>query len=130
MRKVLLIEDNPGLRSALIRAFRARKFRVFEAADPEAAIALAKKELPHLVLCDLNFHETGSAADILSALRNVAETAAIPFILMTGEAIPDRLSLLGHVPDAVLEKPFTLAELSARVEELVARNKASGRGPG
>ena len=60
-------------------------FEVIEAANGLEGIELARKELPDLILCDINMGKVDGYLT-LSSLRNEAPTAAIPFILMTGLA--------------------------------------------
>ena len=85
MKKILVIDDEEWLREMIQLALQQRGFEVIEAADGASGIEMARKELPDLILCDINMGKVDGYLT-LSSLRNEAPTAAIPFILMTGLA--------------------------------------------
>ena len=77
---------------------------------------MARKELPDLILCDVNMDKVDGYLT-LSSLRNEAPTAAIPFILMTGLA--DNAGMRHGMElgaDDYLPKPFTIDGLYAAVD--------------
>src|SRR5215471_16015370 len=85
MKKILVIDDEEWLREMVQMALRQRGFDVVEAGDGASGIEVAKRELPDLVLCDVNMQKVDGYLT-LSSLRSDATTASIPFILMTGLA--------------------------------------------
>jgi signal transduction histidine kinase len=97
-------------------ALRQRGYDVIEADSGSTGIEKARKELPDLVLCDVNM-ERVDGYNTLSSLRNEPATAAIPFILMTGLA--DNAGMRHGMElgaDDYLPKPFTLDALYAAVD--------------
>lgn len=116
MKKILVIDDEPWLREMVQMALRQYGFDVVLAENGAVGIELARRELPDLVLCDVNMDKVDGYLT-LSALRNEPATAAVPFILMTGLADPAGMRHgmeLGA--DDYLPKPFTIEELYAAVE--------------
>ena len=85
MRKILVIDDEEWLREMMLLALRQRGFEVIEAENGATGIEKARKELPDLILCDVNMEKVDGYL-ALSSLRGDPATAAIPFILMTGLA--------------------------------------------
>jgi signal transduction histidine kinase/ligand-binding sensor domain-containing protein/DNA-binding response OmpR family regulator len=116
---VLVVEDHPEVR-AYVRRHLEPVYRVLEAADGEAGLALAKARLPDLVLSDVMMPKLDGLG-LCRALRADPETDFIPVILLTAKAAPeDRLEGLGTLCDDYLTKPFDVAELRARIASLIA----------
>ncbi len=116
MKKILVIDDEEWLREMIHLALQQRGFEVIEAVDGADGIELARKELPDLILCDINMAKVDGYLT-LSSLRNEAPTAAIPFILMTGLA--DNAGMRHGMElgaDDYLPKPFTTDGLYAAVD--------------
>src|SRR4029079_14471626 len=85
MKKILVIDDEEWLREMMLLALRPRGFEVIEAENSEPSIEIARKEVPDLILCDVNMDKVDGYLT-LSSLRSEPITASIPFILMTGLA--------------------------------------------
>ncbi len=105
-------------------ALAQKGFDVVEAENGEAGIDIARKELPDLILCDVNMEKVDGYR-ALSSLRDEPATAAIPFILMTGLA--DNAGLRHGMElgaDDYLAKPFTIDELYAAVDTRLKKAQA------
>src|ERR1022692_1722280 len=116
MNRILLIDDEEWLREMMLLALRQRGFQVIEAENGALGIELARKELPDLILCDVNMEKVDGYLT-LSSLRSDATTASIPFILMTGLA--DQAGMRHGMElgaDDYLPKPFTIEALYAAVD--------------
>src|SRR5437773_1099199 len=116
MQKILIIDDEEWLREMVHVALHQQGFDVIEAPDGTMGIELARKELPDLILCDVNMEKMDGYAT-LSSLRGEPATASIPFILMTGLA--DNAGMRHGMElgaDDYLPKPFTIEALYAAVE--------------
>jgi two-component system sensor histidine kinase/response regulator len=116
MKKILVIDDEEWLREMMQLALRQKGFEVIEAGNGVDGIEKAKKELPDLILCDINMGKVDGYLT-LAELRKNAPTAAIPFILMTGLA--DSASMRHGMElgaDDYLPKPFTTDALYAAVD--------------
>ena len=105
-------------------ALREKGFDVVEAENGATGIEVARRELPDLILCDVNMEKVNGYLT-LSALRNEPATAAIPFILMTGLA--DNAGMRQGMElgaDDYLPKPFAIEAPLRR------RGRAAQEGPG
>ena len=104
-------------------ALKQRGFEVIEATNGTEGIEMARKELPDLILCDVNMGKVDGYLT-LSALHTEAPTAAIPFILMTGLA--DNAGMRHGMElgaDDYLPKPFTTDALYAAVDARLKKSQ-------
>src|SRR5437879_6223817 len=116
MKKILVIDDEEWLREMVQLALSQRGYDVIEVGNGALGVEVARKDLPDLILCDVNM-EKMDGYRTLSSLRNETTTASIPFILMTGLA--DNAGMRHGMElgaDDYLPKPFTIDGLYAAVE--------------
>jgi two-component system sensor histidine kinase/response regulator len=116
MSKILVIDDEEWICQMIRMALTQRGYEILEAGGGDKGLELARKELPDLVICDVNMQPMNGYAT-LREMRAAAATAAIPFILMTGAA--DNAGMRQGMElgaDDYLPKPFTLDALYAAVE--------------
>jgi putative two-component system response regulator len=116
---VLIVDDDPQVRSLLVALLKPRGFVTATAASGEEAQQQLKAFRPDVLLLDL--HLPGrSGQDVLTQLRGDPVTRLLPVIMITGDATDeDRFrAMAGGVTDFVA-KPFVSAELVARIRSLV-----------
>ena len=125
---VLIVEDDPVLRSTLAYNLSRDGFRVLSAADGEAGSALARQELDRLDLVMLDVMLPGiSGFHVLRILR--AETD-IPILMLSARGEEqDRIDGLELGADDYVTKPFALRELMARVRAGVRRRAVPAAQP-
>jgi two-component system, cell cycle sensor histidine kinase and response regulator CckA len=116
---VLLVEDQPRVRRMVRSMLERRGYRVLEAADGHEALAQLSRDRDgiDLVVSDVVMPEI-TGPELAARMRVLGYTT--PVLLMSGHA--DRTLIERGLIDEttrVLHKPFTLAQLSARVEELL-----------
>ena len=124
MKRILVIDDEVWLREMVHIALAQQGYDVLEAENGAVGIEKARKELPDLILCDVNMEKVDGYLT-LSALRNEPTTAAIPFILMTGLA--DNAGMRHGMElgaDDYLPKPFSIEALYAAVEARLKKAQA------
>jgi len=118
--RVLVVDDDEAVRSLLTRYLSLDGYDVEESADGASALAAIANEMPDLVLLDLSLPKQ----DGLDVLDRVRRTTDVPVILLTargGEA--DRVMGLKLGADDYVVKPFSPAELSARISTVLRRSK-------
>ncbi len=121
MKKILIIEDEEQTRKNLATILRMEGHTALTAADGQAGLEMARRELPDLILCDVMMPLLDGHG-VLKALREDKETAGIPFIFLTarGERTELRTGMnLGA--DDYLTKPATASELLAAIEARLKR---------
>jgi signal transduction histidine kinase len=124
MKKILVIDDEEWLREMVHMALREKGYDVVEAENGAAGIEVARRELPDLILCDVNMEKVNGYLT-LSALRNEPVISAIPFILMTGLA--DNAGMRHGMElgaDDYLPKPFAIEALYAAVDARLKKAQA------
>jgi DNA-binding response OmpR family regulator len=117
-RTVLVVDDEPMLRNLLSRLLQVEGYEVVEAEDGQAALDIVGAQEPDLVLLDVMM-PARSGLDVLGDLRR---TSDVPVILVSalGEEA-DRVLGLKMGADDYVVKPFSAAELSARIESVLRR---------
>src|SRR5437660_7050918 len=122
-RQVLVVDDEPMLRNLLSRLLRMEGYEVLEAEDGQAAIEIVRASEPDLVLLDVML----PARDGLDVLGDLRRTSNVPVILVSalGEEA-DRVLGLKMGADDYVVKPFSAAELSARIESVLRRAQVRG----
>src|SRR5512135_337832 len=124
MKRILVIDDEEWLREMVRLALTQKGYDVLEAGNGVDGVDMARRELPDLILCDVNMQKMDGYLT-LSVLRNEPSTAAIPFILMTGLA--DNAGMRHGMElgaDDYLPKPFSIEELFAAVEARLKKAQA------
>ncbi|MDH6711354.1 DNA-binding response OmpR family regulator [Kitasatospora sp. MAA19] len=122
--RVLVVEDDHGLRDVLARGLREEHFEVLTATDGAGALRVVHDRVDAVVL-DIGLPDS-DGRDVCHAMRAAGFDAPVLF-LTAHDALADRLSGFSAGGDDYLAKPFHLAELAARVRAAIRRN---GREPG
>jgi DNA-binding response OmpR family regulator len=127
---LLLVEDDPATREFLADNLTADGFAVATAAEPSEALRAIELRRPDLVVLDLLL-EGGSGLTVLDRVRAADGLASridpdVPVIVLSGRAGEvDRVRGLARGADDYVVKPFSYAELVARVRAVLRR--AAGR---
>ena len=119
--RLLVIEDEAPMRTALVETLKAEGYRVLSAADGPAGLELACTEPFDLVLLDVMM----PGLDGFAVCRELRKRGrAMPVLMLTAKGqIDDRVEGLDSGADDYLVKPFSLRELLARVRALLRRKE-------
>ncbi len=116
--KILIADDDPQIVRALRITLSAHGYEVVAAADGAAAIALAGREHPDLVLLDLGMPKLDGVR-VIEALRG---WTAAPIVVVSGRTgSGDKVDALDAGADDYVTKPFQIDELLARIRALTRR---------
>jgi two-component system, OmpR family, KDP operon response regulator KdpE len=118
MSRVLVVEDERGLRQALAINLRARDFDVTLAADGRSALAAASQQPPDVVVLDLGLPDI-DGLEVIEGLRGWTEVPIIVLSARSGE--PDKVVALDAGADDYVTKPFGMDELLARMRAALRR---------
>jgi DNA-binding response OmpR family regulator len=125
--RLLIIEDELPMRTALKDCLEVDGYRVLTAADGAVGLERALKEKPDLVLLDIMLPKLDGYA-LCAELRRIADD--VPVLMLTGKSqVDDRVSGLDVGADDYLVKPFSTDELLARVRALLRRTRRQGHAP-
>lgn len=117
---ILLVEDSPDLASNIIEYLEALGHRLHYAANGEAGLREALVRPVDIVLLDIALPNRDGLS-VCSEIRRRADRR-IPILMMTArDTLDDKLAGFAHGADDYLVKPFSLAELAARVAALALR---------
>jgi two-component system, OmpR family, response regulator MprA len=122
--RVLLAEDDRGVRESLERALRYEGFSVVTAQDGKEVLELLERDQPDLLVVDVMM----PGFDGLEVTRRLrARGSRIPILMLTARAeVSDRVAGLDAGADDYLVKPFALDELLARMRALLRRTGITG----
>jgi CheY-like chemotaxis protein len=119
-KRILLIDDDASV-VTLLTTKLAKSYDVVSTTDSRQAVALARRELPDVILCDIDMPGL-SGGEVAAALAEDASLARIPFAYLTGLVSPaETQELEGQVGGRPgVSKRAPLSELVATIEALTA----------
>ncbi|MFL5642605.1 MAG: response regulator [Chloroflexota bacterium] len=121
-RTILVVDDEPTLREALVEALESDGFRAVAAADGREALTLFRSERPDLVLLDLMLPELSG----IEVCRIIRAESGVPIVMLTAkDSELDKVVGLELGADDYVTKPFSLRELTARIRALFRRSDAA-----
>lgn len=113
--KILYIEDSPSNRLLVRRILLVEDYEVFEAEDGLVGLEIAKRELPDLILMDMNLPDV-DGYEMTRRIRATPELAHIPVVAMTANVMHgDREKTLEAGCIGYIPKPIDVDELPAQV---------------
>lgn len=117
-KRVLLVEDDEGVRKLVRVTLEMNDFEVLEAADGLEGLLVMNEQKPDAIVLDLMMPDVGGDR-MLAQLRAATETRRMPVIVITGkpEVAPEILSLVGKTN--LLPKPFDPDALVNRIKQLI-----------
>jgi DNA-binding response OmpR family regulator len=115
MPRILIIEDDADSQRALAIRLRASGFEVVTASDGSAAVAVARRDGPDLVVLDLGL-PAGDGFLVMERLRALPATAAVPIIVLTGrDPVVHEARALAAGAVAFFQKPAENAALLSAI---------------
>jgi two-component system, OmpR family, KDP operon response regulator KdpE len=118
MTRVLVVEDEPGLRRALAINLRARHYEVPVAETGAAALSSAATSPPDVVVLDLGLPDM-DGTDVIRGLRGWTQAPIIVLSARAGQG--DKVDALDAGADDYVTKPFGMDELLARLRAALRR---------
>jgi len=122
--RVLIVDDDAGVRRMLARTLEAAGYAVTLASDGGGALVEIERSAPDLILLDVTMPGLDGLG-VTKRLRGKGD--AVPVLLLTArDAVADRVAGLDSGADDYLVKPFATEELLARVRSLLRRGRSAG----
>jgi two-component system, OmpR family, response regulator len=121
--KILVVDDEPSIVDAIATALRYEGFDVSEAANGRDALAAATRDEPDLVVLDWMLPDL-EGIEVGRRLRERGFETAILF-LTAKDAVANKVDALRAGGDDYVTKPFSLAELVARVQAILRRTASA-----
>jgi two-component system response regulator MprA len=118
MSRILIVDDDPSIRTSLRRMLAYEGYQVSEAEDGRAALTAALDQLPDLVILDLML----PGIDGYEVCRRMREVDDVPILMLTArDATRDEVTGLDVGADDYLVKPFVKDQLLARIRAMLRR---------
>jgi len=125
--KVLVVDDEPALLRAVGAALKAREYDVATAMTGQAAIDAVALDPPDLIVLDLGLPDI----DGIEVCRRIREWSDVPIVVLSAEGSDERKVLaLDEGADDYVTKPFSTAELLARIRVALRHPRAAGQAEG
>ncbi|MFI5935378.1 response regulator transcription factor [Actinoplanes sp. NPDC051494] len=127
MDRILVVDDDAGLRELLLSALRFAGFEVEAVGDVPAALAVIGARAPDAIVLDVMLPGT-DGFDLLHLLRT--RDVDVPVMFLTArDELDDRVKGLRLGGDDYLTKPFNVVEVAARLEALLRRSRRGATAP-
>ena len=124
-RTILVVEDDKSLLPMITYNIEKNGFQVKSATNGEEALLLIKEEIPSLAIFDWMIPEP-NGLELCKILRRKQETSNLPIIMLTAkEQEEDKIRGLEYGADDYISKPFSPAELIARIKALIRRSTST-----
>jgi two-component system cell cycle response regulator DivK len=118
-KRILYIEDNEFNRKIVRDLLGRTSYRLIEAVDGEAGVDTAQREVPELIIMDIQLPRL-SGLDATRRIRTDPRTAQIPIIVITSFALSgDEQRAMEAGASAYLAKPYSPRELLQTIRRLV-----------
>lgn len=121
--KVLIVDDDEGIRAGLVDTLRLEGFDVMPCGDGKVALSVFSKESPDIVILDLMIPGM-SGLEVCKEIRQ--SSAATPVIMLTAkDTAIDKILGLELGADDYVTKPYEPRELVARIKAVLRRSQSS-----
>ena len=120
---ILVADDDPDMLALVTRHLRTMKCKIVEANDGELALALARKELPDLMILDVMMPGK-SGWEVCKTVREDDDLAHTGIIMVTGigETLNSMTSPL-YGADENIDKPFEFPELDFKIRKVLSERR-------
>lgn len=123
MNKILVIDDEPTINELIKVNLELLGYEVIQALDGIKGFALAKQELPNLILLDVMMPQVDGFT-VAQRIRQNETTRNIPILMLTAlSQLNDKVKGFDIGVDDYLVKPFEMEELKVRIRALLKRSK-------
>jgi two-component system KDP operon response regulator KdpE len=123
--KILVVDDDPQIRRVMKATLVGHRYEVVEARTGEDALEALPREMPNLVLLDMNMPGMGG----LETCRTIRSGSDVPVIILTvRNTEKDKVAALDAGADDYVTKPFGIQELLARIRAALRRSPSSPEG--
>lgn len=110
--RILVIDDENEIRRLLKVGLNAHGYEIYEAANGEEGIAVAALSKPDLIVLDMGLPDI----DGIGVVDRIREWSTVPIIVLSvRESETDKVKALDRGADDYVTKPFSMAELLARI---------------
>jgi two-component system KDP operon response regulator KdpE len=122
--KILVVDDEPPIRKLLERGLSSYGYSVVVTSNGDEALNLVARQLPDIILLDINLESQPDGLEVCEQLREWSKT---PIIMLTvRDEKQMKLAALNAGADDYVTKPFDMDELEARIRAVIRRATHEG----
>lgn len=123
MNKILVVDDDKAINELVKINLELAGYKVIQALDGIKGFALAKQELPNVIVLDVMMPEVDGYT-VAQRIRQNLETKNIPILMLTAlSQLDDKVKGFDIGVDDYLTKPFEMEELKVRIRALLKRSR-------
>ena len=116
-----MVDDEPAILRVVAANLRARGYEALTASSGNAALTVIEAQQPDCIVLDLGLPDVGG----LEVLRRLRTWATMPVVILTArDDERDRATALELGADDYITKPFTMAELLARIRGALEHDRS------
>jgi two-component system phosphate regulon response regulator PhoB len=120
MKKILVVDDQPEVRELVSVTLEVGPYQILAASGGEQALAVARQELPQLMLLDVMMPAGPDGLEVCRQLKSDPATASITIVMLTSKGQDwDREAGFEAGANDYFVKPFSPLELIQKVEEVL-----------
>ncbi len=124
MHRILVVEDDPGIRNVVRVLLEAESYRVTEADTAKRGVNAARTDKPDLILLDLGLPDSDGA----DVIRSVRQWSPVPIVVLSARTMDEqKVRALDEGADDYVTKPFSAPELLARIRAALRRHARGHR---
>ena len=128
MKRIVVVDDDRAISSAVRELLVPEGFMVDCPPDPRAALVETIREVPDLVILDVNMPGM-TGWEFCAILRRQSATREVPVLFLTGRSeVKDRITAMQLGGSDFLAKPFGAEELRKKVRSLIHESHAMEEG--
>ena len=118
--KVLLADDDPGLRKLVGTTLGTDDFNLYHAGDGEETLTVARAEKPDIILLDINMPKK-NGLEVCREIKDSVDTAGIKIVMLTASGSDaDKAGAVAAHADDYFIKPFSPVALLNKIYDLLA----------
>jgi CheY-like chemotaxis protein len=122
MAKIVFCEDDPMVQKLVRLTLRSTPHDIYVAGNGAEGLVLIERELPQVVFTDISMPEL-DGLQLIQKLQARAHLKHIPVVVVTASVQPHQMEeLYRHAVADILEKPFSVHELRAKVDQFAGTN--------
>jgi CheY-like chemotaxis protein len=120
MKKILIVDDDPGIRKLVDATLRTKEYQIFQAESGEKAIKITRAEKPDLIIMDIMMPGGIDGFEATRIIKAAPETKDSVILILSGagQDAEKEKELAADVED-YFTKPFSPLELIKKVEEVI-----------
>jgi CheY-like chemotaxis protein len=120
MKKILVVDDIKEIRMLVVATLGDEEYTLFEAHDATEALQLCSKEIPDLIIMDVNMPGKINGIRATKMLKSNKETSHCHVIMLSGTKNSTEIDeAMKAGADGFLQKPFSPLELIEKVEHVL-----------